>query len=1150
MPAVLSTDPGAGRAILSTDPSAGSEILSTDPGAGQDFQYHDNLAAENYRRVSQGQPQLPPEGSPEYQDAMRQQQGLNTPLPPDVANIPESETPGTAALQTIADRLKGLAPTSLKSAAELASPAVGGVETVYDAVRKLHDLYQGQSLQEAFPTGKPYTEYNATDYAKLGAGTAFDTAMAALIHKGTFGEAGKGAVSPEQARAEPTSPVAASDVQKGVAPRINPDIVESNSPSTPGKSIASDSSGVETGEGSATTVAEPGPWQLTQGQYGEQVLAAGPDFSRRMSPHRQIVENAIAEVKPVSPEVLADYPDLTQTSEPAKVTIPDEELNPRTDIRSANEGLQAGELAQVEQQRPLEEAGVSTKNQYTEGRRDVLGMEPAEETVPRSDQDVQDKADLLLRGNPDAGQNLVEELGNKPRPITDAENAVLSRHIADLERQHSDLVEHINKTGDEGATDQLNTVRDNLQSAFDAAKGAGTELGRGLRQRQVEEAAQYTLPKMEAERRAVNGGKQLSPDQLKQVEGVFKRMQDAQSKLGVREKAISDGRVPSRPRGGVSRFLDKQAEAARQRIIERRGRLNVGFDPTALSDEIIIGASHIARGVRNFDAWSTKMLQDFGDRVKPYLRELYERAIQTRNEAAKSTKESFRPTGSTAEAVKDFQRQDQYRTATIKKTEELKSKTVEGDVSKTSRSSIVLDPISQKFRAEYEKAKYDYNVMLEKDRLSNRPMLKKVIDKAVDAERAIKLTGIKTFGKLGSAGIMRVGQTAAEEAVGKAMSLAPVLRKVMQSAPTEGTPTLRSAGAYVKGAVQGVKEIPGVISGRIATRDIREGGTPRVPSLLDIPGRLHGAVKQPFKKAQEGMALQKALDVAKRQGTIEKPGVIETAQKQAQESGLRAIMTNDNVLSNGWNNFVGALEGNKKFPTAGYAAAKVMRFLLPIVRVPTNIAIEAGTMSTGAISGSAKLMQVMARGMETIKPEEADMIARHLKKGAVGAGLFLYGYFNADKFGGLYQAYNTKNSDKINRNGMQSGQAKFGAMTIPDWLLSHSPAGLQMQFGATVKKYMDTGKSAPVSAMAGAQEIVHEVPFVNEMSRIDSLLKSNWEGQSARGNLVKGSVVPQGLSNVAEWMDKGQKRSPKTIEDYIKSGVPGLREQVPLSKHQ
>jgi hypothetical protein len=793
-------------------------------------------------------------------------------------------------------------------------------------------------------------------------------------------------------------------------------------------------------------------------------------------------------------------------------------------------------------------AGVSTKNEYTGGRREILGMEPAPETVPRSDQAVQDAADAVLARNPESGRGLAGELSQTPRPITDTENAVLSRHIAGLEKTHADLVEHINKTQDVGATEQLNKVRDDLQQAFQAARNTGTELGRGLRQRQVEEAAQYTLPKMEAERRAVNGGRPLSKEQLKQVEDVYNRMREAERKLNNAEKAVANGKIP-RARKGLVEFLDKQAEAARQRIIERRGRLNVGFDPTALADEVIVGASHIARGLRNFDAWSSQMLQEFGDRINPYLRQLYEKAMQAAKTAAKTVKTGRAPTGETADAIKEFERLHAYKARTLKETEALQQKVATGDVSPTpSRAALALDPQAQKFRAEYQKAKYDYQVMLEKDRLANRPALKKLIDTAVDLERSIKLTGIKTFGKLGSAGGARVAQTVAEETVGKAMSLVPGLRRIMQTAPTEGTPTLRSAAAYVRGGLQGLKEIPGVIRGDVPSSDVTEGGPVKISSALDIPGRLHGAVKQPFRKAQESMALQKAVAASERAGQLEKPGAIEQAQQLAKTSGLRAIMTNDNVLSNGWNSFVTALEHNKTFPTGGYAAARVMRFLLPIVRVPTNIALEVGNMSTGLVTATGKLAQVMARGMETLKPEEADLIARHYKKGLVGAGLFLTGYFNADKFAGFWQGQ-SKKADKIARGGMQPGQAKFGVMTIPDWLIMHSPAGLMMQFGATVKKYQDTHKSFTTSAMAGASEILHEVPFINEMSRIDNLLKSNWEGESARGNLVKGSVVPQGVQNVADWLDP-YKRKATTPMEHIQSGIPVWRERLPITKNQ
>src|SRR5260370_39134567 len=122
---------------------------------------------------------------------------------------------------------------------------------------------------------------------------------------------------------------------------------------------------------------------------------------------------------------------------------------------------------------------------------------------------------------------------------------------------------------------------------------------------------------MEAETRAVNGGKPLPPAKLREVAGLHSKIAELEVKLTAREKAITEGRV-SIPRGrlGIIERMDKQADAARARLIAKRGRLNVGFDPTTLADEIIIGASHIARGVRNFDVWSGRMLEEFGDRVK------------------------------------------------------------------------------------------------------------------------------------------------------------------------------------------------------------------------------------------------------------------------------------------------------------------------------------------------------------------------------------------------------------------------------------------------------------------------------------------------------------------------------------------------------
>jgi hypothetical protein len=67
-------------------------------------------------------------------------------------------------------------------------------------------------------------------------------------------------------------------------------------------------------------------------------------------------------------------------------------------------------------------------------------------------------------------------------------------------------------------------------------------------------------------------------------------------------------------------------------IKESRRRLNVGLDPEVLSAYAIKGAFKIARGVRDFTAWSKEMLSEFGEAIRPHLEDLWSRANQLHNE--------------------------------------------------------------------------------------------------------------------------------------------------------------------------------------------------------------------------------------------------------------------------------------------------------------------------------------------------------------------------------------------------------------------------------------------------------------------------------------------------------------------------------------
>ena len=67
-------------------------------------------------------------------------------------------------------------------------------------------------------------------------------------------------------------------------------------------------------------------------------------------------------------------------------------------------------------------------------------------------------------------------------------------------------------------------------------------------------------------------------------------------------------------------------------IKEGKKRLNVGLDPEVLSAYAVKGAFKIARGVRDFTAWSKEMLSEFGEAIHPHLDDLWNRANQIHNE--------------------------------------------------------------------------------------------------------------------------------------------------------------------------------------------------------------------------------------------------------------------------------------------------------------------------------------------------------------------------------------------------------------------------------------------------------------------------------------------------------------------------------------
>jgi len=102
-----------------------------------------------------------------------------------------------------------------------------------------------------------------------------------------------------------------------------------------------------------------------------------------------------------------------------------------------------------------------------------------------------------------------------------------------------------------------------------------------------------------------------------------------------------------------NRNLELQANEARDRIDARRreGRQNMGVDPENLADYAIIAAHHISRGIKTFTEFSKNMLEEFGNRIRPYLNKIWE-AGKKAERAFSTGGGTFTEKGSVAGAIR------------------------------------------------------------------------------------------------------------------------------------------------------------------------------------------------------------------------------------------------------------------------------------------------------------------------------------------------------------------------------------------------------------------------------------------------------------------------------------------------------------------
>jgi hypothetical protein len=266
---------------------------------------------------------------------------------------------------------------------------------------------------------------------------------------------------------------------------------------------------------------------------------------------------------------------------------------------------------------------------------------------------------------------------------------------------------------------------------------------------------------------------------------------------------------------------------------------------------------------------------------------------------------------------------------------------------------------------------------------------------------------------------------------------------------------------------------------------------------------------------------------ASRGEDVTSPAALARMGVEAYKDANRAIFLQDNRVTDAYKRAVRSLRS----PEAGVGAnllGTAADLALPIVKVPTNIAAEAFEYATGAVTGSVEAARALRAGVEKLTPDQADSIMRQLRKGSIGLAMLAYGLASPQSFGGFY-----RRGRKDEETGPPMSMT-IGGQTIPSVFLHH-PLFLVGQFGATLRQ------SGLGDAAVGALE---EIPFVREMTEIDKAIDPKTRGRFF-GEFAKSLAIPQFIQWFAGLGDD-QKRRPTNLTEYIESGIPGLRQNVPV----
>lgn len=505
-----------------------------------------------------------------------------------------------------------------------------------------------------------------------------------------------------------------------------------------------------------------------------------------------------------------------------------------------------------------------------------------------------------------------------------------------------------------------------------------------------------------------------------------------------------------------------------------------------------------------------------------------------------------------------------YKAHIDRTSKELERRIKEEDYTKKKAPEpLVLDKDAENRLLRRKNLNEKYEKQFALHQLSKRGKLQRNLDLANKVYRAILLSGHTVLVKLTSAAVARLALNPLEQTVGSVLNKLPYVREVAKNSPFEGVgfKTSTELKTIRNAAIKGFSDAYQTLRTGKSNLSRMYGENPEhIPrDIWDIPSSLHGAIKAPVVRASYTRSFDKMLNYYNSKGIdTTDPLVLSKIHTASYKYALRDIFMQDNGAVKRFNGYVKQLETpdkNDNVSERKLVKAAALKAAFPIVKIGANVISEALDYAFGLPKGAWGAREAFKNGIENLAPDEADTILRQLKKGLVGNAAIALGFFAPSFFGGFYQEGKKKKPGEPAFNTIDV-PTPAGKLNVPQVAL-HNPLFMVAQMGATIRKIADSRVNmnttekvgygpATMSALLG---LVTEFPFLKTAGMATEAAANPTRAREIEGRYAS-SLVPSSLQWIAQHYDKGYngqpvQRNPKSPLDYIKAGIPGLREQVP-----